>query len=42
MGVEMWCFRCSAPGMVDKDEGSKGLGVCEVEDAARQAVKSVM
>ena len=28
--------------MVDKDEGGKCLGVCKVEDAVRQAVKSVI
>ena len=39
MGVKMRSFRCGAPSMVDKDEGSKGLGVCKVEDAASQIVR---
>ena len=28
--------------MVDEDEGSESLGVCKVEDAARQADESVI
>ena len=28
--------------MVDEDKGSEGLGVCKVEDAARQADESVI
>lgn len=28
--------------MVDEDEGSEGVGVCEVEDATSRAIKSVI
>ena len=34
MGIEMGRLRCRAPGMVNEDEGGKGLWVCEVENAA--------
>ena len=39
MGVKMRGFGSGAPSMVDKDKGSKGLGVCKVEDAASQIVR---